>query len=134
MGIGSLMVIGYMGNRVLGAVFPSAVMAASRCVGFALPLQTGGAGWRRKVELQVRRGYNGDLKLGLGQHDCVCQAGAKYDSGYKKSDSKRTASKKSEKYASVAEASGGRGARKASRGPKNEVRHWLKDGGVRSCR
>jgi hypothetical protein len=100
-------------------------MATSRCVGFALPLQTGGAGWRRKVEFQVGRRRADEVvwKLGLGQRGCVCQAAARYDSGYKKSDSKRTGGKKPEKYASVAEASGsGRDSRKASRGQKNEVR------------
>lgn len=105
-------------------------MATSRCVGFALPLQTGGAGWRREVEFQVGRRRADEVvwKLGLGQRGCVCQAAARYDSGYKKSDAKRTGGKKPEKYASVAEASGsGRDSRKASRGQKNEVRFAIDD-------
>ncbi|KAG0591700.1 hypothetical protein KC19_1G194300 [Ceratodon purpureus] len=104
-------------------------MAASRCVGFALPLQTGGVGWRKKVEVQVtRRSENVVLKLGLGQRGCACQAAGKYDSGYKRSESKRTGGKKPEKYASVAEASGsGRDARKGSRGQKNEVTFAIDD-------
>lgn len=100
-------------------------MATSRCVGFALPVQTGGAGLRRsKTALQVRRrsGENVVLKLGLGQHGCACQAAAKYDPGYKKSASKRPDSKKSEKYGgSVAEASGsGRQTKKVSPGEKKD--------------
>ena len=62
------------------------------------------------------------FKLGLGQRGCECQAAAKYDPAYKKSDPKRA--KKPEKYASVSEASGsGRESRNVSRGQKNEVRH-----------
>ncbi|XP_024369293.1 uncharacterized protein [Physcomitrium patens] len=101
-------------------------MAASRCVGFALPLQTGGAGWRRNIELQAgrRSGWAGDnlfLQLGLRRHGCVCLAAANYDSGYKRSSPKRSESKKTDKYGSVAEVSdSGRQTRKPSRGQKNE--------------
>ncbi|KAG0580977.1 hypothetical protein KC19_4G214900 [Ceratodon purpureus] len=118
-------------------------MAASRCVGLglALPLKTGGAGWRmqpceevKKVELQVRRsgrsGRSGGrllLELGLGQ--CGCRAAAKHDSGYKKSvNPKRADGKKSEKYGSVAEASGsGRQTKKVSRVEKNQATFAITD-------
>jgi len=100
-------------------------MATSRCVGFALPVQTG---WRRKTELQVRRtSEKVVLKLGLGPHgSCACRAAAnKYDSGYKKSASKRTDSKKSDKYGSVAEASSsGRQTKKVSK--KDQVGHFVR--------
>lgn len=104
-------------------------MAASRCVGFALPLQTGGAGWRRNIELQAgrRSGWAGDnlfLQLGLRRHGCVCLAAANYDSGYKRSSPKRSESKKTDKYGSVAEVSdSGRQTRKPSRGQKNEKKN-----------
>ena len=97
-------------------------MATSRCVGFALPLQTERIGWCRKSELRGlgRNGENVALKLGLEQRGCACQAAAKYDPRYKKSDS--TKSKKSEKYGSVAEASGSRRQqpKKVSRGEKKD--------------
>lgn len=122
------------------------LMAASRCVGFALPLQTGAAEWRRqpyeklqefrKIELNPQRsGGGGFLQLWLGQGRCECRAGAKHDAGYKRSvNSKRVDSKKSEKYASVAEASGtGRQAKKVSRVEKNQVRLFRNCWAVSAC-
>lgn len=131
-GITPLLVVGFVQGCVVGTFGSVHLMAAS---GFALPFQTGDVGWRsrqpyekpqyfRKVELQGRRrrwAETSYLELGLGLNGCASRAAAKHDPGYK--NPKRKDSKKTEKFASVAEAPAParQQSRKLSRVEKNQV-------------